>query len=205
MDFTDNRCNQSKNQSKSMFMESRLYKKFIKEIAPALKEQLGLVNIMQAPRLKKVVVNVGYGRNAKEKPFIDNVESTLKTITGQKPMHNKSTKSISNFKIREGMPIGASVTLRGKRMYDFIDKLVSMTLPRVRDFRGVSRKSFDKQGNYTLGFKEHIAFPEIKTDAMDKIHGLQVIINTSAKDIKGGLALLEKLGFPFQKDKEKKQ
>ena len=188
-----------------MFMDSRLHKKFIKEIAPALKEQLGLENIMQVPRLKKVVVNVGYGRNAKEKPFIDNVENTLKTITGQKPMHNKSTKSISNFKIREGMPIGASVTLRGKRMYDFIDKLVSMTLPRVRDFRGVSRKSFDKQGNYTLGFKEHLAFPEIKTDAMDKIHGLQVIINTSAKDIKGGLALLEKLGFPFQKDKEKKQ
>ena len=123
-----------------MFMDSRLHKKFIKEIAPALKEQLGLENIMQVPRLKKVVVNVGYGRNAKEKPFIDNVESTLKTITGQKPMHNKSTKSISNFKIREGMPIGASVTLRGKRMYDFIDKLVSMTLPRVKDFAVFQKK-----------------------------------------------------------------
>lgn len=186
-------------------MDSRLHEKFIKEIAPALKEQLGLKNIMQVPRLKKVVVNVGYGRNVKEKPFIDNVESTLKAITGQKPMHNKSTKSISNFKIREGMPIGASVTLRGKRMYDFVDKLISITFPRVRDFRGVSKKSFDKQGNYTFGLKEHMAFPEIMTDAIDKIHGLQVIVNTSAKDIKGGLALLEKLGFPFQKDKEKKQ
>lgn len=186
-------------------MESRLYKKFIKEIVPALQAQLGFKNVMQVPRLKKVVVNVGYGRNVKEQAFVDNVENTLKAITGQKPIHNKSKKSISNFKIREGMAIGVSVTLRGKRMYDFIDRLVSVTLPRVRDFRGISRTSFDKQGNYTLGFKEHLAFPEIKTDAVDKIHGLEVIINTSAKNREGGLALLEKLGFPFQKDKEKKQ
>ena len=184
-------------------MESRLHKKFIKEIVPALKKQLDLENLMQVPRLVKVVINVGYGRNVKEQAFIDNVENTLKAITGQKPMHNKSKKSISNFKIREGMPIGASVILRGKRMYDFIDKLVSVTLPRVRDFRGLSPKSIDGHGNYTLGFKEHLAFPEIKADAVDKIHGLEVVINTSAKDKESGLALLEKLGFPFQKDKSR--
>lgn len=184
-------------------MESRLYKKYVKEIVPALKKQLGLKNVMQTPRLKKVVVNVGYGRNAKEQAFIDNIENTLKAITGQKPIHNKSKKSISNFKTRVGMPIGASVTLRGKRMYDFVDKLVSVALPRVRDFRGVSKKGLDKQGNYTLGFNEHLAFPEIKADAVDKIHGLQVIINTTAKDNASGLALLEKMGFPFQKEKKK--
>lgn len=185
-------------------MESRLYKKYIKEIVPALKADLGLKNVMQVPRLKKVVVNVGYGRNVKELPFVENVESTLRAITGQKPVHNKSKRSISNFKIREGMNIGVSVTLRGKRMYDFVDKLVSVTLPRVRDFRGISKKAFDGQGNYTLGFKEHTAFPEIKSDAVDKIHGLQVIINTSAKNKERGLKLLEKIGFPFKKDKEDK-
>lgn len=183
-----------------MSMESRLYKKFIKEIVPALKVDLGLKNVMQVPKLKKIVINVGYGRNVKEAAFIENIEKTLTAISGQKPVHNKSKKSISNFKIRQGMNIGASVTLRGKRMYDFIDKLISLTLPRVRDFRGISRKSFDKQGNYTLGFKEHTAFPEIKVDAIDKIHGLEVVINTTAKNKEQGLVLLEKLGFPFQKD-----
>jgi large subunit ribosomal protein L5 len=185
-------------------MESRLHKRYTKEVVPALKEQLGLKNVMQVPRLVKVVLNVGYGRNVKDNAFIENVDSTLRAITGQKPVHNKAKKSISNFKTREGMKIGASVILRGKRMYDFIDKLISMTLPRVRDFRGITKKAFDKQGNYTLGFKEHTAFPEIKTDALDKIHGLQVIINTTAKNKEQGLALLEQLGFPFKKDKEDK-
>jgi len=187
-------------------MESRLHKKFIKEIVPALKVELGLKNVMEVPKLKKAVINVGYGRNTKDVAFIENITKTLTAISGQKPVHNKSTKSISNFKIREGMNIGASVTLRGNRMYHFIDKLVNLTLPRVRDFRGISKKSFDKQGNYTLGFKEHMAFPEIKVDAIDKIHGLEVVINTSAKNKEQGLALLEKLGFPFQKDtKENKK
>jgi len=185
-------------------MESRLYKNYIKEVVPALKEKLGLKNVMEVPRLVKVVLNVGYGRNVKDAAFIENVEKTLLAISGQKPVHNASKKSISNFKIREGMKIGASVTLRGKRMYDFIDKLVSIALPRVRDFRGISKKCFDKQGNYTLGFKEHTAFPEIKADAIDKLHGLQVIINTTAKNKEQGLALLEQLGFPFKKDKEDK-
>jgi len=180
-------------------MESRLKKQYKEKVAPALKEQFGYKNIMQVPKLKKVVLNVGYGRHLKDAGFIENVEKTLRAITGQSPIHNKAKKSISNFKIREGMKIGISVTLRDQKMYDFIDKLVSVTLPRVRDFRGVSRKSFDKTGNFTLGFKEHIAFPEVTGDSIEKIHGLEVVINTSAKTKEEGEALLEKLGFPFKK------
>lgn len=181
-------------------MESRLYKKYKKEIVPTLQKEFGFKSYMQVPKLVKVVLNVGYGRHVKEAAFIDNVSETLSAISGQKPIHNKAKKAISNFKTREGMAIGASVILRGKRMYDFIDKLVSITFPRVRDFRGISPKSFDKQGNYSIGFKEHIAFPEIKSDAVDKLHGLQIVINTTAKNKAEGLALLEKLGFPFKKD-----
>ena len=180
-------------------MESRLKKQYKEKVAPALKEQFGYKNIMQVPKLKKVVLNIGYGRHLKDAGFIENVEKTLRAITGQSPIHNKAKKSISNFKIREGMKIGISVTLRDQKMYDFIDKLVSVTLPRVRDFRGVSRKSFDKTGNFTLGFKEHIAFPEVTGDSIEKIHGLEVVINTSAKTKEEGEALLEKLGFPFKK------
>ncbi|MBI4427464.1 MAG: 50S ribosomal protein L5 [Candidatus Magasanikbacteria bacterium] len=183
-------------------MESRLYKKYKQEAAPALKERLGLRNVMQVPELTKVVLNVGYGRFVKETALIEVVEGTLKAISGQKPVHNKSRKSISNFKIREGMNIGASVTLRGKKMYDFVDKLISITLPRVRDFRGLSRKSFDQRGNYCVGFKEHNAFPEVKVESMEKLHGLEVVIGTSAKNKEAGMALLEQLGFPF-KTKEK--
>ncbi len=179
-------------------MESRLQKQYREKVIPALQEQFGYKNIMRVPKLKKVVLNVGYGRNLKDPSFIENIEKTLRTITGQSPVHNKSKKSISNFKIREGQKIGISVTLRGKKMYDFIQKLISVTLPRVRDFRGLNRESFDKKGNYTLGFKEHIAFPEIKGDSIEKIHGLQIIINTSANNKEEGEALLGKLGFPFK-------
>lgn len=167
-------------------------------VVPNLKAAFGLKNVMQVPKIEKVVINVGYGRQVKDKAYIDNVESTLGAITGQKPVHNKAKKSISNFKIREGMPIGASVTLRGNHMYDFLDKLVSVTFPRVRDFRGISPKIFDRQGNCTIGFKENIAFPEIKADAIEKIHGLEVVIHTTAKSKEHGLALLKELGFPFQ-------
>lgn len=180
-------------------MESRLKKQYKEQIVPALKEQFGYKNVMQVPKLEKVIINVGYGRHLKDAAFIENVEKTLRSITGQSPVHNKAKKSISNFKIREGMKVGISVTLRGEKMYDFVDKLTSVTLPRVRDFRGISRKSFDKTGNYTLGFKEHIAFPEIKGDSIEKIHGLEVVINTSADNKEEGEALLEKLGFPFKK------
>jgi len=180
-------------------MASRLYTQYKDTVVPALKEQFGYKNIMQVPKITRVTLNVGYGRNAKDKSFIENVERTLTDISGQKPLHNKAKKSISNFKIREGMPIGASVTLRGTRMYDFLDKLISVTFPRVRDFRGINPKAFDKAGNYTIGFKENIAFPEINTDAVEKIHGLQVVITTTARNQEEGLALLTGLGFPFKK------
>jgi large subunit ribosomal protein L5 len=179
-------------------MESRLYKKYKEEIIPALKEEFGYKNIMQVPKIEKVVINVGYGKHNKEAAYIENVENTLKAITGQKPVRNKVSKSISNFKIREGANVGSSVILRGKRMYDFLDKLVNVSLPRVRDFRGISPKSFDRNGNYTLGFKENISFPEIKSDAIDKIHGLEVVVCTTALKDKEAKSLLTKVGFPFK-------
>lgn len=180
-------------------MASKLKKQYNKEIVPALKEKFSYKNVNEVPCLERITVNVGYGRHAKEAGYIDNVINTLQAITGQRPIHNKAKKSISNFKIREGMDIGASVTLRGDKMYDFVEKLINITFPRVRDFRGLNRKSFDKQGNYTIGFKEHIAFPEIKSDAVDQIHGLEVVVSTTAKNKEEGEGLLKALGFPFKK------
>ena len=180
-------------------MKVNLYEKYKKEVVPALQKELGFKNAMQAPKIKKVILNAGIGRFVKEPRYIDNVENTLAKITGQKPMRTKAKKSISNFKIREGMEIGVAVTLRGARMYQFLDKLVSITLPRVRDFRGLSEKSFDKNGNYTIGFKENLAFPEIKAEELEKIHGLQITINTNAKNKAEGKALLTHMGFPFIK------
>jgi len=180
-------------------MKVNLYEKYKKEVVPALQKELGFKNIMQVPKIKKVVLNAGIGRFVKEPRYIDNVENTLSKITGQKPMRTKAKKAISNFKIREGMEIGVAVTLRGARMYQFLDKLVSLTLPRVRDFRGLSEKSFDRNGNYTIGFKENLAFPEIKAEELEKIHGMQIIINTSAKNKVEGKALLIHMGFPFVK------
>ena len=180
-------------------MSVNLYEKYKKEVVPALQKELGFKNAMQAPKIKKVILNAGIGRFVKEPRYIDNVENTLAKITGQKPMRTKAKKSISNFKIREGMEIGVAVTLRGARMYQFLEKLVSITLPRVRDFRGLSEKSFDKNGNYTIGFKENLAFPEIKAEELEKIHGLQITINTNAKNKAEGKALLTHMGFPFIK------
>lgn len=180
-------------------MKSELYKIYKEKVVPALQAELALDNIMRVPKIEKIVLNVGYGRNTKDKAFLERVEKTLTLISGQKPVHNKSKKSISNFKIREGMEIGASVTLRGAKMYEFLYKLINLTFPRVRDFRGLDPKSFDGKGNYTLGFKEQLAFPEISGDAADNIHGLQIIVNTTAIDNKSGLALLTHLGFPFRK------
>lgn len=180
-------------------MSVNLYEKYKKEIVPALQKELSLKNVMQVPKIKKVVINAGIGRFVKEPRFIDNVESTIAKITGQKPMRTKAKKSISNFKTREGMEIGVAVTLRGPKMYQFLEKLVSITLPRVRDFRGLSEKSFDKNGNYAIGFKENLAFPEIKADELEKIHGLQIIINTTATDKVAGKALLTHIGLPFVK------
>lgn len=174
-------------------------KKIYKEkVVQALQAEFGYKNVMQVPKVMKVVINVGYGRFAKEGGLVDNVTNTLRVITGQNPIHNKVKKSISNFKVREGSPVGVSVTLRGKKMYDFIDKMINITLPRVKDFRGISTKSFDKQGNYSIGFKEQLSFPEVKGDAVSKIHGLQVVFTTNAKNKAQGLALLKNMGFPFQ-------
>ncbi|MBI2436711.1 MAG: 50S ribosomal protein L5 [Candidatus Magasanikbacteria bacterium] len=178
-------------------MNSPLYKMYTEIVVPALKAEGGYKNVMQVPQIKKVVLNVGYGRHAKDKQYIERVERTLTLVTGQKPVRNKATKSISNFKIRQGMEIGSSVTLRGDHMYNFLYRLINLTLPRVRDFRGLTAKSFDRQGNYALGLKEQLAFPEISGDAADSIHGLQIIITTSARTQKEGLALLKKIGFPF--------
>lgn len=170
-----------------------------KEIVPALQKELGLKNVMQVPRVTKVVLNAGIGRFIKEANFIDNVEKTLSKITGQKPVRTKAKKAISNFKIRQGQEIGVMVTLRGPRMYHFLEKLLRVTFPRVRDFHGIPSKAFDGQGNYTIGFKENVAFPEVKMEEIEKIHGLQVIVNTTAKNAAVGKTLLTHLGFPFSK------
>ena len=182
-------------------MESVYYTQYKKDIVPALKEQFGYKNVMQVPKIEKVTINVGYGKHAKDKAYIDNVDNTLNVITGQRPMHNKARKSISNFKIREGMEIGASVTLRGARMYYFLYRLVNLALPRVRYFRGLNPKSFDAQGNYSFGLKENIAFPEISTDAIERIHPLEIVVTTTAESKDEGYALLEKFGFPFEDKK----
>ncbi|NQU83508.1 MAG: 50S ribosomal protein L5 [Parcubacteria group bacterium] len=179
-------------------MQSNLYKKYKKEMVPALKEKFGYKNIMQVPKISKIVINVGIGRFIKEANYIETVEDTLRKITGQKPIRTKAKKSISNFKVREGMEIGVSVILRGARMYYFLEKLVNVTFPRMRDFRGISDKSFDRAGNYAIGFKENLAFPEIKADEVDKLHGLQVIVNTTAKKKEQGRELLSQMGFPFK-------
>lgn len=181
----------------------RLKEKYQKEVVPVLKKELDLKNAMLAPRLTKVVINVGFGRHFKEKEYIANVEKALTKISGQKPVMTKAKKSISAFKIRDGLVIGAKVDLRGERMYDFVDKLTSVTFPRVRDFRGINKKSVDRTGNMTIGFKDQSAFPEIKAEDTNHVFGLEVCLTTNAKDHKEGLALFTALGFPFKKEVKK--
>jgi large subunit ribosomal protein L5 len=180
-------------------MSTNLYQFYKKEVVPKVMNELGYKNPLQAPKITKVVLNVGVGRFIKEPHFVENVEKVLTRITGQKALRTKAKKAISNFKIREGMEIGVTVTLRGPRMYDFLQKLLWVTLPRVRDFHGISAKGFDRQGNYTLGFKENVAFPEVKLEEIDKVHGLQVVVVTTAKNKEAGKVLLQHLGFPFAK------
>ncbi len=170
-----------------------------KEVIPQLKSEFGYTNNLAVPKLEKVVFNAGLGKGLKDSGFIENVENTLTRITGQKPVKTKAKKSISNFKIREGMVIGMKVTLRGEKMYDFVEKLIKITLPRVRDFRGLSLKSIDKEGNLNIGIKEHIAFPEIQADEIEKLHGLEMAIVSTAKNREEGEALFKALGFPFKK------
>ena len=178
----------------------RLKEKYNKEISKALSEQFAYDNKFLIPRLEKVVLNVGFGHHLKEKEFIASVEKGLTKISGQKIVFTKAKKSISAFKIREGLIIGAKVTLRGQRMYDFVEKLVNITFPRVRDFRGISDKAVDRNGNLTVGFKEFVAFPEIHVEEVDNVFGLEICLATSAKNRAEGLALFTSFGFPFKKD-----
>lgn len=182
---------------------SRLADKYKKDLKSQLKETLELKNIMAVPKVEKVVVNIGIGKATADKQWVEIATSILERITGQKAVTTKARKSISNFKVREGMVVGAKVTLRGEKMYDFLDRLVNITFPRLRDFFGLDlKKGFDKHGNYTIGFKEHIVFPEIGMDDVERTHGLEVTIATSAKNDKQTLELLKALGFPFKKSKK---
>lgn len=177
---------------------SRLKEKYQKEVVPTLMGEFGYKNVMQAPRLDKVVINIGLGEAIQNPRALEAAEKDLAAITGQHPVITRAKWSVSSFKVRAGMPIGMMVTLRGNRMYDFMDKLVNATLPRIRDFQGVPRNSFDGRGNYTLGLREQIMFPEIEYDKVDKIRGLEVSIITTASTNDEGRRLLELLGMPFQ-------
>lgn len=170
------------------------------EVVPKLKTEFGYKNVHGVPTVKSVTLNVGLGAGLKEAKYIETAEKTLTRISGQKPVSTKARKSISTFKIREGNVVGMKVTLRGKRMWDFLEKLIKVSLPRVRDFRGLSQQAFDGQGNYSIGFKEHIAFPEIRSDEIELIHGLQVTIATSAKNDAESKSLLTHLGLPLKKE-----
>ena len=176
----------------------RFYTKYNKEVVPALTKQFGFKNPMQVPRLEKIVVNMGLGAAVSNPKIIDAAVEEIRAITGQKPVVTRSKKAIASFKLRAGLPIGVMVTLRGPRMWEFADRLISVSLPRVRDFRGVSRKAFDGKGNYTLGLKEQIIFPEINYDRIDVIKGLNITFVTTAKNDEEGRALLKELGMPFR-------
>ena len=178
-------------------MASRLKDKYLNEVMPGLQEQFKYTNVMAIPKLDKVVINIGLGEVTQNPKALDAAINDLTLITGQKPVVTKAKKSIAGFKLREGMPVGVKVTLRGDRMYEFVDRLVSVALPRVRDFRGVSPKSFDGRGNYSLGLKEQLIFPEIEYDKIDKIRGMEIVFATTAKTDEEGRALLKLLGMPF--------
>ena len=174
--------------------------RYTQEVLPELKNRLGYANIMELPRLEKIVVGIGLGEAIQNSKALDSAERDLTTITGQKPVVTKAKKSIATFKLRAGMPVGMMVTLRGKRMYDFYDRLVGIVLPRIRDFRGMSADAFDGRGNYSLGMKEQLVFPEIDYDKIEKIRGLQVTIVTSAKRDDDARVLLKLMGMPFAGD-----
>jgi large subunit ribosomal protein L5 len=179
---------------------ARLKTRYAEEIAPALREQFGYANTMQTPRLVKVVVNMGVGEAARDSKLIDGAVKDLSAITGQKPQVTKARKSIAQFKLREGMPIGAHVTLRGDRMWEFLDRLVSVALPRIRDFRGLSGRQFDGRGNYTFGLNEQSMFHEIDQDRIDRVRGMDITVVTTATNDDEGRAFLKLLGFPFKEN-----
>ena len=178
---------------------TRLYDRYTNEAIPALKKEFGYTNPMQVPRIEKVVLNVGLGEAVSNAKLIEVGCTEIGAITGQKPVVTKARKSIASFKLRQGMPIGVTVTLRRDRMYEFLDRLMNIALPRVRDFRGVSSKAFDGKGNYTLGIKEHIIFPEIAIDKIEKVYGMNICVVTSARTDDEARSLLKYLGMPFKK------
>jgi len=184
----------------SLHMSHVMKERYQEEIVPALKKSLGVNNTMQVPRLSKVVVNIGAGEALDNAKILDAAVSDMTLVTGQKPVITKARKSIANFKLREGRQIGVKVTLRGDRMWAFLDRLVNIALPRVRDFRGVSPNAFDGRGNYTLGLREQLVFPEIEYDKIDKLRGLEVSIVTTARNDEEGGELLTMLGMPFKKE-----
>ncbi|MEK7139543.1 MAG: 50S ribosomal protein L5 [Patescibacteria group bacterium] len=175
-----------------------LKERYQKKVIPALTKEFGYPNAMAVPKVAKVVLNIGAGKSLTDSKYLDTMTDTLRRIAGQQPIQTKAKKSIASFKIRAGLIVGLKVTLRGKRMWDFLNKLVGVTLPRVRDFRGISPNSFDGQGNYSLGIKEHIAFPEIRSDEVERLHGLEITIATTAQTNPEALFLLKSLGFPFK-------
>jgi len=177
---------------------ARLRKDYIDRVRPALKKELSYKNVMEIPKITKIVINMGCGEASQNRKLLDGALEDMVKISGQKPVVTKSRKSIANFKLRDGMPVGCRVTLRGERMWEFLDRLVNIALPRIRDFRGVSPKAFDGRGNYTLGVKEQIIFPEIDYDKIDKIRGMDITICTSAKTNDEGRALLKQFSMPFR-------
>jgi large subunit ribosomal protein L5 len=178
---------------------ARLHQLYRERVVPRLQQELQIANIMQVPRISKITVNMGVGEAVADKKVMDAAVADLTRITGQKPLVTKSRKAIASFKIRAGLAVGAKVTLRGRRMYEFLDRLINIAMPRIRDFRGVSPRSFDGQGNYSLGVKEQIIFPEIQYDQIDQVRGMDITITTTARDDRRGRALLEAFNFPFRK------
>ncbi|ASS89823.1 MAG: 50S ribosomal protein L5 [Bacillaceae bacterium] len=180
---------------------NRLKEKYVKEIIPALMNKFNYKSVMQVPKIEKIVINMGVGDAVQNAKALDSAVEELTLISGQKPVVTRAKKSIAGFRLREGMPIGCKVTLRGERMYDFFDKLISVSLPRVRDFRGVSKKSFDGRGNYTLGIREQLIFPEIDYDKVNKVRGMDIVIVTTAKTDEEARELLTLFGMPFQNNR----
>ena len=180
-------------------MKPRLYEKYMNEVRPALKEKRGYTNVHQIPRMEKIVVNMGVGEAVADRKVMDAAVADLTKITGQKPKLCMSKKSVATFKLRENLAIGCKVTLRGERMWEFFDRLVTIAIPRIRDFRGINPRSFDGRGNFSLGIKEQIIFPEIQYDLIDQLRGMDITITTTAKDDKQGRALLNAFTFPFRK------
>ena len=178
---------------------SRLQEKYEKELMGEIQQKLGLKNTMEVPRITKITLNMGVGEAIADKKVLENARADMEKISGQRPVTRLARKSVATFKLRDGMPIGCKVTLRRERMYEFLDRLVNIAIPRVRDFRGLNAKSFDKQGNYSLGVQEQIIFPEINYDEVDAIRGMDITITTTARNAEEGRALLEAFNFPFKK------